>query len=304
MSLISTPLRYPGGKSKLFDLFVLIIKNNFSHSVAYAEPYAGGAGLALSLLFNGSVKNIYINDINRSIFAFWHSVLYETDALVEMINDIPVTIETWHMQKEIQMQKEDMDLLSLGFSTFFLNRTNRSGILKGGVIGGKKQDGVWKLDERFNKTELIKRIEKITERKDSINITNMDACDFLDFMDRNKIRNLFYYLDPPYIKKGSGLYEDFYSEDDHRFLAKRIGKLKQKWIVSYDAHDLALEIYKKYNRMTYALNYSAQDVKKGEEFMAFSPRIMVPIEIIGAKEEDAMFNISKIKFMPQKQNHL
>lgn len=301
--LTYSPLRYPGGKSKLYDLFVLIIKNNFSHPVAYAEPYAGGAGLALSLLFNGSVKNIYINDINRSIFAFWHSVLYETDALIEMINDIPVTIETWHMQKEIQLQKEDIDLLSLGFSTFFLNRTNRSGILKGGVIGGKKQDGDWKLDERFNKPELIKRIEKIAERKDSINITSMDACDFLDFMDCNKIRNLFYYLDPPYIKKGSGLYEDFYSEDDHRFLSKRIEKLKQKWIVSYDAHNLALEIYKKYNRMTYALNYSAQEIKKGEEFMAFSPKIHVPFEITDAKEEDTMFNISRIRIISSKSRN-
>lgn len=300
---VFTPLRYPGGKSKLHDLFVLIINNNFSHSVSYAEPYAGGAGLALLLLFNGNVKNIYINDINKSIFAFWHSVLYETDSLIEMIKDVPVTIETWHMQKEIQLHKEDANLLGLGFSTFFLNRTNRSGILKGGVIGGKKQNGDWKLDERFNKPKLIKRIEKIAERKDSINITNMDACDFLDFMDCNKIRNLFYYLDPPYIKKGSGLYEDYYSEEDHRLLAKRIAKLKQKWIVSYDAHNLALEIYKKYNRMTYALNYSAQEIKKGEEFMAFSPKIQVPIQITDAKKEDAMFNISRIRFISSKSRN-
>lgn len=300
MSLCSTPLRYPGGKSKLYDLFILVIRDNFAYSISYAEPYAGGAGLALSLLLSGIVKNIYINDINRSIFAFWHSVLYETEDLIRMIKDTPVTIDMWYKQKEIQLHKEEANLADLGFSTFFLNRTNRSGILKGGVIGGKKQDGDWKLDERFNKPNLIKRIEKIAERKNSINITNMDACKFLDFMDCNRIRNLLYYLDPPYIKKGSGLYEDFYSEDDHRFLAKRIAKLKQKWIVSYDVHNLALELYKKSNRMTYALNYSAQEIRKGEEFMAFSPNITVPEKIIGANAEDIMFNISNIKFMSSK----
>ena len=293
---IYTPLRYPGGKSKLFDFFKLILLNNCTQRTHYAEPYAGGAGLALSLLLSGNVASIYINDINKSIYAFWYSVIEETDSIIKLIKDTPVSIDEWYKQKETQAHKDDVELLDLGFSTFFLNRTNRSGILKGGIIGVKKQDGVWKLDDRFNKDNLIRRIKTIAEKKDHIHLSNKDACDFLDDMDSKKIRNLFYYLDPPYIKKGSGLYENFYIEEDHRAVAKRVSKLKSKWIVSYDEHDLATELYDKYNRMTYDLNYSAQEIKKGREFMAFSPRIQIPAEVAESKLENKIFNISNIVF--------
>ena len=291
-----TPLRYPGGKSKLFDFFKLILFNSCTQKANYAEPYAGGAGLALSLLFSANVASIYINDINKSIYAFWYAVIEETDSIIKLINDTSVSIDEWYKQKEIQAHKDDVELLHLGFSTFFLNRTNRSGILKGGIIGGKKQDGTWKLDARFNKDNLIRRIETIAEKKDYIHLSNKDACDFLDDMDSRKIRNLFYYLDPPYIKKGSGLYENFYTEEDHSAVANKVSKLKSKWIVSYDEHDLAVELYSKYNRMTYDLNYSAQEIKKGREFMAFSPHVQIPAEITESKPEDKIFNISNVVF--------
>lgn len=295
---IATPLRYPGGKGKLFYLFQAIISQTCKYKVNYAEPYAGGAGLALSLLYAGTVSSLHVNDINRSIYAFWYSVLYDTENFIKVIHDIPVSIEEWEKQREIQKHKNDVTLLELGLSTFFLNRTNRSGILKGGMIGGRKQEGKWTLEARFNKENLIKRIISIAEKKDSIHISNKDACDFLTDMETQKIRNLFYYLDPPYIKMGSGLYENFYTEEDHRAVAKRVAKLKAKWIVSYDEHDLATELYGKYNRMSYSLNYSAQEKRQGREFMAFSPRISIPDEIVRAKPEDKIFNISNITFTP------
>lgn len=289
-----TPLRYPGGKSKLFNLFKLILLNSCAQKANYAEPYAGGSGLALALLLSGNVASIYINDINRSIYAFWYAVTKETDSIIKLIRDTPVTIDEWLRQKEIQAHKDEVELIDLGFSTFFLNRTNRSGILKGGIIGGKKQGGVWKLDSRFNKNNLINRIKTIAEKKNNIHLFNRDACDFLDVMESQKIRNVFYYLDPPYIKKGSGLYENFYTEEDHRKVSNRVSKLKSKWVVSYDEHNLAIELYRKYNRMTYDLNYSAQEIKKGREFMAFSPRIKIPAEIIEAKPESKIFNLGNI----------
>lgn len=70
-------------------------------------------------------------------------------------------------------------MLTIGFSTFFLNRTNRSGILKGGVIGGKNQEGQWKLDARYNKSDLISRIQKISKNRERIDLYNMDAIDFI-----------------------------------------------------------------------------------------------------------------------------
>lgn len=136
-----TPLRYPGGKRKLFHFFKDLIAANHLDGCSYIEPYAGGAGLAMSLFFSGTVGSIYLNDFNRSVYAFWHSVLNSTEELCRRIYDTPVTIEEWHRQKTVQQHLDSHSKLELGFSTFFLNRTNRSGILKGGVIGGKEQNG-------------------------------------------------------------------------------------------------------------------------------------------------------------------
>lgn len=295
---MTTPLRYPGGKTKLKKLIILLLSKNSPQKCTYAEPYAGGAGLALSLLADDVVSSIYINDINRSIYAFWYSILEETEKFIRTIYDTPVSIDEWHKQMEVQAYKDKCDLLTLGFSTFFLNRTNRSGILKGGMIGGKKQSGPWKLDARFNKEDLVQRIKLIASKKNVIHVSNLDACIFLDYIKSKRLHNIFYYLDPPYISQGRRLYENFYTEEDHRAVAKRVAKLKAKWIVSYDEHDLAAELYGKYNRMSYSLNYSAQEKRKGREFMAFSPRISVPDEIARAKPEDKIFNISNITFTP------
>lgn len=65
-----SPLRYPGGKGKVADYFKQIFRDNSLYDGVYVEPYAGGASVALSLLFNEYVSKIIINDIDRSIFAF------------------------------------------------------------------------------------------------------------------------------------------------------------------------------------------------------------------------------------------
>ena len=136
-----SPLRYPGGKKKLVNYFKeIVVKNDLCGGV-YVEPFAGGASIALSLLIDGYVSKIIINDFDRSIYAFWHSILNRTEEFCKLIEETPITIEVWKKQKEIQKEKNRYDLLSLGFSTFFLNRTNRSGILKAGVIGGLNQNG-------------------------------------------------------------------------------------------------------------------------------------------------------------------
>jgi Site-specific DNA methylase len=170
-----SPLRYPGGKVKVVDFVQCLIKENALFDGIYVEPYVGGGSVALSLLFNEYVSDIYINDKDISIYAFWHSVIHEPDALCKLIWDTPINVETWFRLKEFQSNKGCIDLLNLGFSTFFLNRTNRSGILKAGVIGGYNQTGNYKINARFNKEDLIKRIQRIANYSDRIHLTNEDA---------------------------------------------------------------------------------------------------------------------------------
>ena len=193
----NSPLRYPGGKSRVSKFVAKLIEENNIIKGNYVEPFAGGAGVALNLLFSGVVDNIFINDKDKSIYAFWYSILNNTDKFIDKIISIDVTIEEWLKQRDIQ-KNENIDMFYLGFSTFFLNRTNRSGIIKGGVIGGIEQAGKWKLDVRFNKEALIKKIQRISAYKEHIHIYNMDAIDFLNKEVTNlNVKNTLIYLDPP-----------------------------------------------------------------------------------------------------------
>ncbi len=276
MSHFHSPLRYPGGKRKLSNFIKLILKENKLLDGYYIEPYAGGSAVALSLLFNEYVRKIYINDIDKSIFTFWHNVLNNTDALCQKIKDTVVSVEEWKRQKNVQ-SSANPDPLELAFSTFFLNRTNRSGIISGGVIGGINQQGRWKLDARFNKNDLIKRIEKIGRFKDRIVLSNYDAEFLLEKILPNLNQPSLIYFDPPYYVKGKeALYTNFYMESDHARLANRICKLTYPWIISYDNVKPIFSLYNRFRHITYRLNYSAQSRYTGKEIMFFSDNLTIP----------------------------
>lgn len=275
MNKFVSPLRYPGGKLKVVDYIKKMFEVNDLMDGTYIEPYAGGASVALTLLFSEYASRIRINDIDRSIYAFWHSVLEETEGLCRLITDTPVTMETWAQQREVQVRKKDAELLELGFSTFFLNRTNRSGILSGGVIGGKEQTGKWKIDARYNKKDLIERIESVAEYGDRIELTSIDAVALIKHI-RRPSEKTFCYLDPPYYVKGRDLYLNYYNDDDHRAIAKAIKKYKGKWIISYDAVPFISDLYKEYRQKEYYLSYSAGNPAKGKEIVVYSDGLVIP----------------------------
>ncbi len=272
-----SPLRYPGGKAKVSDFVQCLIKENALLDGTYVEPYVGGGSVALSLLFNEYVKDIYINDKDKSIYALWHSILYESEALCKLIKDTPVTVTNWFKLRDYQKDKNNIDLLNLGFSTFFLNRTNRSGILKAGVIGGYNQKGNYKIDVRFNKEDLIKRIRRIADYSDRIHLANEDAVTLVERLKTILPTNTLFYLDPPYYVKGKGLYMNYYNDQDHQDIAKAINKIEnQKWIISYDNVPFITKLYSKHKQKTFELNYSASNSGKGEEIMIFCDSIFIP----------------------------
>lgn len=275
MNKFVSPLRYPGGKLKVVDYVKRLFEANDLLDGTYIEPYAGGASVALTLLFSEYASRIKINDIDRSIFAFWHSVLNETEELCRLITDTPVNMDMWQVQRDVQARKLDAELLELGFSTFFLNRTNRSGILSGGVIGGKNQDGNFKIDARFNKKDLIERIESVAEYADRIELTSIDAVELIKSI-RKPAEKSFCYLDPPYYVKGRDLYLNYYNDDDHRDIAKAIKKYKGKWIISYDAVPFISELYSDFRQKEYYLSYSAGNPSKGKEIIVYSDGLVVP----------------------------
>lgn len=272
-----SPLRYPGGKAKLAPYIQKLLYSNNLCDGVYVEPYAGGASVALSLLFGEFVDRVIINDKDKSIYSFWYSVIHETENLCRLISDTNVNVEEWYHQKEIQGNKDQEDLLTLGFSTFFLNRTNRSGILKAGVIGGLNQQGNYKIDARFKKQDLIKRILQIAEYSDRIDLHNDDAVIFLKQIKNTLPEKSLLYLDPPYYVKGKGLYLNYYKDSDHQLIADTMMEFNDvKWVVTYDNVPYIENLYKKFRKSTFELNYSASNSGKGTELMIYSDNLMIP----------------------------
>lgn len=274
--MISSPLRYPGGKAKLYPFFLDLIKENSLYGSCYCEPYAGGAGLALKLLTNGFVSRIVINDLDVSIYEFWTSVFQRTDELCALIDAHSISIDEWMRQREIWRKQDFSRPLELGFSAYFLNRTNRSGIIEGaGPIGGYAQEGKWKIDARFNKERQIKNIKFLSEFADRVEVTNRDALEFVDYA--FSIDNSLVYLDPPYYVKGRKLYANFYEHDDHEKIARRVEQSRgANWIVSYDDVPEIRSIYNNFSPISYSLNYSAGAKGKGKEVIFTSDALSVP----------------------------
>ncbi|WP_193583821.1 DNA adenine methylase [Laribacter hongkongensis] len=279
----ATPLRYPGGKGKFSHFVKQVFEANDLLDGHYVEPYAGGAGVAFELLFHEYASRIHINDIDPAVHAFWESAVNHTEDLCRLIYDTPVTMDTWHKQRYVLANLEQHPVTEIALATFFLNRTNRSGILKAGVIGGQAQSGKWKLDVRFNKDNLIPRIELIGRYRNRIHVYNLDAVALLKNITPFLPEKTLIYLDPPYYVKGSGLYRNFYEHDDHALIAKTLEDVTHPWIVSYDDSEEIKKIYSAYRQDKYFLSYTAQEKKKGSEVMIYGPTIKIPNQGLAKK---------------------
>ena len=281
-----TPLRYPGGKASLGHYLRQIFVDNRILDGIYVEPYAGGAGIAMELLMTGYSHEVWLNDLDPGIYAFWKAALNDTDALIALIETTPLTVAQWRKQRAIYFSPDKTDTLSLGFATLFLNRTNRSGILDGGVIGGLLQKGKWLIDARFNRKELAKRIRRIGQYRHRVQLSNLDAEIFLKRL-KLPARSLVY-LDPPYFRNGQRMYRNHYKRQDHARIAEFVKKkLQYRWIVSYDDEPDIGKLYAGHRQIHYALQYSAQVKRQGGELMILCDSLHVP-----ATKNPAQFRVN------------
>lgn len=258
-----SPLRYPGGKTKIANDIKGMMKK--SGKKIYAEPFCGGAGVALEMLMSGAAEKIILNDSDYGIYCFWISILHQTDSFIKLIENTPVTVSEWEKQRYIYMNANRFNIFETGFAAFYLNRTNRSGILKAGIIGGKKQDGKYKIDARFGKNGLIKKIIKIAERKNDIIVMGLDFEDFIMMFGSET----FLYCDPPYYQKGKQLYTNYFSENDHIRLKESL-KYASDFAVTYDNDPFIKKLYENYDSKPFSLRYSAGKSREGDELMIVS----------------------------------
>jgi DNA adenine methylase len=272
-----SPLRYPGGKASLYGFMCKFLDANGLYNREYVEPYAGGCGLGLRLLLAGKIERLHINDLDRSIWAFWYAAINHTDAFIERIRSIPLTVDEWRRARQVQSEKADTDAFNLGFSTFFLNRTSVSGVIhSGGVIGGLNQTGEYKIDCRFNREDLANRIRRIANYRRRIDLYNQDAEIFLDNLADHETGKLVVYIDPPYFEKGQSLYHNAYSKSDHANLAKAFEKLNFPWLITYDDTQGIRNIYGDDRCSEIAINYSARIKRVGREVLIVKPGLVLP----------------------------
>ena len=273
-----SPLRYPGGKTKLAPLIALLMQNCQNKCHTYIEPFAGGAGVALFMLLENKVDTIIINDYDKAIYSFWRAVKEDTDKLLDLIEKTPLTIEEWKKQKYIFSNSNQRYSVDLAFAAFYLNRTNHSGVLTGGPIGGFEQQGRYLIDARYNRHELMNRIGRIAERKSAILVYNKEVRAFITQVVSSFLDNAFVYFDPPYYKKGKDLYKNFFKPDDHQRIAESIVQNVQcDWIVTYDDVPQIETLYEKYPRGKMRLRYSvASSSPSGSEIIVFKHSRYIP----------------------------
>lgn len=274
-----SPLRYPGGKARIAPFAAELLSSQRPRPRRYAEPFAGGAGSALVLLTGEYVDLIHINDLNPGIAAFWRCVFNQTKRLIKLIEQSEISVAAWHSAREIYLSPGRHSDLELGFATFLLNRCNRSGILTARPIGGLDQTGRWKIDARFNREALAERIAFVGAYRRRVQLTELDARDFLTTL-RPHSRDLLVYVDPPYLGQGDRLYLDKLSDDDHDDLAVRLRESPLKWFLTYDSDDRVIEdLYVDFRCAEFDISHTAQVNHTGAELVVFSDNLAVPEDL-------------------------
>ena len=269
-----SPLRYPGGKGLLLRFVREIVLRNTPSGTSYVEPFAGGAAVALGLLRSGDVDHAVIGDADPAIAAFWRAALQHSDELADLIDECQVTIDTWHEQAHALEHADPNDTIALGFAAFFLNRTNRSGILRARPIGGLNQGGPYKIDCRFNKANLLQRLHKVARLAGRVTVHSGDAIDLLERLAPRNADDAFVYADPPYLTKSTDLYLNTMTYAKHRQLACTLATNFRRWIVSYDCDPrVANDLYPTSEILQFGLRHSAGRAHRGTELMAFAPHI-------------------------------
>lgn len=275
--MLYSPLRYPGGKGKLAPFMGLMINKMNIQNGTYIEPFAGGAGVALLLLMEGYVDDIVINDYDKAIYSVWRAIINEPENLVDRILQTSVNIDEWKKQKEIYVKQNKKYSLDLAFATFFLNRTNRSGILKGGPIGGFEQTGNYAIDARYNAQKLVERIRAIAKYKKHIKVYNKEIVSFIENVLPDYGQNSLTYFDPPYFNKGPELYKNFFDIEDHAKIARLIlNRVPGNWIITYDDAPEIIELYKQQCIRRYDLNYSVANTGMSSEVIVFNEDKLCP----------------------------
>lgn len=244
-----SPLRYPGSKRRLMIYIGKTLKaNNFSPTY-YIEPFVGGGSIAIYLLYNKIVENVILADIDPWIASFWQTVFWDSEWLIEQIENAPITLEAWYSAKNsLPITRREQ-----AWACLFLNRTSFSGILRQevGPLGGKSQSSPYKIDCRFPRQALVERVRTISSYRERIyavwNVSWEKALQMVRIEQNSgnlPENGLFFYVDPPFFEKANSLYRFYFTDIDHQLLRDELIQLQDKWLLSYDSAEQVENLYR------------------------------------------------------------
>ncbi len=241
---ILSPLRYPGAKRRLSGYISEVLRLNGLRPKLFVEPFAGGASVALQLLTENLVDEIALGERDPFVASFWKIVFNDAEWLIDQIEKMEVTVERWrHFHDGTFRSDRERALACL-----FLNRTSFSGILAdtSGPIGGYKQVSEYKVDCRFPVATLTKRIQQAASLSDRVLfVSSGDWQKTVAKVQelRYKKNKVFFYFDPPFYAKAERLYRFYFGDKEHEALHRRVVRIRQPWILSYDPAVPIIKLY-------------------------------------------------------------
>ncbi len=241
-----SPLRYPGAKRKLVAHIRELLVTNQIRPALFVEPFAGGASVSVSLLWEDRVQSIGLIDSDPLVSAFWKCVFWDTQWLTEQVKSVPLTVDTWKKMRAANPR----DTRGRALKCLYLNRTSFSGILnrRAGPIGGMSQEGTYKIGCRFDRLNLADRLREAGTLRDRVAfVRGTDWQLALQWVEAQQasgnLPKAFYYFDPPFFDKAFRLYSRYFDEEDHLRLRDALNGLDASWILSYDRLDRVQELY-------------------------------------------------------------
>jgi len=274
---ITSPLRYPGSKATFLKVVLEFIEVHGLKGREIVEPYAGSGIVSLSLVAKNLVSHATLVERDPLLYSFWKAVFEHTDALLSSIEEINVNMDTWHELRVLLKHKipEDKLIPDLALACLFFNRTNFSGVLHSGPIGGKNQSSDYKLDCRFNKKDIISRIRQISSLRDGVSVKFGDALEFLQKANIQNNEKRFFYVDPPYFKQGRKLYRYYYKVIDHKRLYDILSVATFPWLLSYDKHEFIELLYDGFPQVHQSFRYMSRTPKNENELVVTN--MVIPV---------------------------
>jgi len=233
--------RYPGGKSKLVNLFL----DDVPPGPLFCEPFCGGASVSIAVAQRDPDRLIWLNDLDSKIAAFWQLVATgNVDALCDRILSTTATTDLFR----------ELSTVDDAFAAIYLNRTAYSGKSHTSPVGGWNQTGKWKIDAEWRQEYLVRQIQDTTELfRDRLTVTQLD---FRDVIDKARMEDAFFYVDPPYYMRGKTMYQHYLTQSDHENLAALLHE-GHDWLLSYDNAPEIHELYKRDSIRPLKATYSA-----------------------------------------------